>query len=146
MDKELSTLIEDNEPLARYIFSKSHFTEQRVKRQAFMPREDKVSVIRHKECLIDYILKIGKQMEKNRRESLKAIASILTQDLRSINSLDVESDTSNKQHRRHANIKNFHGYNDAKIRQLAQKLADKAQLLYCISGNQEESGYKILFE
>ena len=63
--------------------------------------------------------------------------------MRSINGLDVASDTSNKQHIRHANIKNFHGYNDAKIRQLAQKLADKAQLLYRISGNQEDKGYKI---
>ena len=138
MDKELSPLIEDDEPLARYIFSKSHFTKQRVKRQAFMPLKDKVSVIRHKECLIDYILKIGKQMEKNRRERLKAIASVLTQDVRSMNGLDVESDTSDKQHKRHANIKNFHGYNDAKIRQLAQKLADKARLLSTYN-NQENN-------
>ena len=136
MDKELSPLIKDDEPLARYIFSKSHFTQQRVKRQAFMPYKDKVSMIRHKECLIDYMLKIGKQLGENRRERLKAIASILTQNVRSINGLDVESDTSNKQHIRHANIKNFHGYNDAKIRQLSQKLADKARLLHRISDNQ----------
>lgn len=140
MDK-LSPLIEDDEPLARYIFSKSHFSlaEKRVKRQAFMPRGDKMSVIRHKECSIDYILEVGKQMEKNRTESLKAIASILTQNVRSINDLDVESDTSNKQHRRHANIKNFHGYNDAKIRQLVQELAKKACLLYPRYDDQEKN-------
>ena len=140
MDKQLNPLIEDDEPLARYIFSNSHFNKQRVKRQAFMPCKDKVSVIRHKECLIKYILEIGKQMEKSRRERLKVIASILTQDVQSTNGLDVESDTSDKQHIRHANIKNFHGYNDAKIRQLAQKLADKAWLLYRISDNQEDNG------
>ncbi len=138
MDKELSPFVENHEPLARYIFSNSHFnfTKQRVKRHAFMPPpEGRVSVIRHEECLIDYILEIGKQMEKDRRESLKAVASILTQDVRSINGLDVESDTSNEQHKRHANIKNFHGYSDAKIRQLAQSLANKAELLHCMSDN-----------
>ena len=137
MDRELNSFVEDYEPLARYIFSESHFTKQRVKRHAFMPYKDKVSVIRHEECeecSIDYILKIGRQMEKDRRQSLKAIASILTLDVRSINNLDVESDTSNNQHKRHANIKNFHGYNDAKIRQLAQELAKKTSLLKTIDG------------
>ena len=50
--------------------------------------------------------------------------------MRVINNLDVESDTSGGQHRRHANIKNFNNYNDAKIKKLAQELAKKAGLLY----------------
>ena len=127
--EKLSEIIEEEEPLARYIFSKNHFSLNKPKRQAFMPYRNKVSVIRHKNCPQDCLLKIGKKMETNRRQTLKAISSILTKEVRSINGLDVESDTSGGQHRRHANIKNFNNYKEAQIRQLATKLANKAQLI-----------------
>ena len=128
--KKLDEIIENDEPLARYIFSKSYFSENRIKRHAFMPYRTKVSVIRHKNCPQDCLLKIGKKIEKQRGHSLKAIGSVLTEDIRSIDSLDIEADTRG-QHRRHANIKNFN-YNDAKIRQIAQVLASKAKLLHII--------------
>ena len=129
--EELSENVADDEPLARFIFSNSHFSKEtrRVKRQAFMPRNGKVSVIRHKNCPEDCLLKIGKIMEKKRDNSLKAVSSVLTKDVRLINGLDVESDISGEQHRRHANIKNFGNYNEAKIKQIARKLAQKANLI-----------------
>ncbi len=123
---KLNPVVEDDEPLGRYIFSKNHYSKenQRVKRQAFMPPENgkKLSVMRHKNCSEDCILKIGKQLEKERKQSLKALCSILTKDARSLD-LDVVSDTGNNQHRRHANIINFP---EAKMRELANELANIA--------------------
>ena len=128
--KKLDDIVKNDEPLARYIFSTAHFSTGRIKRQAFMPPFGKsyVSVMRHKNCPKDCLLKIGKQIEKNR--SLKAVGSILTDDVRAINNLDVESDISDGQHRRHANIKNFNNYTDAKLREVAQQLTKKADLLF----------------
>ena len=117
---KLSESIENDEPLARYIFSKEHYSAQkkRIKRQAFMPPKNlKLSVIRHKDCPKDCLLKIGKKLEKQR--NLKALCSIITQDVRTLD-LDVVSDTSNNHHRRHANIIKF---SEAKKRQIADKLA-----------------------
>lgn len=124
---KLNHVVGDDEPLARYIFSKDHFSKEilRVKRQAFMPPKNtnKLSVFRHKNCHEDCILKIGKKIEKTREQSLKAYCSVQTEDVRAINNLDVVSDTSNNQHRRHANIINFH---EAKIREIADDLAELA--------------------
>ena len=124
---KLNPIVEDDEPLGRYIFSKNHYSKenQRVKRQAFMPpprNEKKLSVMRHKNCSKDCILKIGKQLEKERKQSLKALCSIRTKNVRDLG-LDVVSDTSNNQHRRHANIINFP---EAKMRELADELASIA--------------------
>lgn len=120
---KLSQIVENDELLGRYIFSKEHYSKEnkRVKRQAFMPpkNENRLSVFRHKGCSEDCILKIGKQLEKQRTQSLKALCSILTKDVRVLD-LDVISDTSNNQHRRHANIINFP---EAKMRELADELA-----------------------
>ena len=133
MQKNLNETIEDSEPLARYIFDKDYFSKKdnRIKRQAFMPPKNKteVSVIRHKNCPQNCILRIGKKL---RDKSLKAVGSILTEDVRSIDGLDVEPDTSKGQHRRHANIKSFRSYNKVKIRSLAQDLASQAILLHVI--------------
>lgn len=129
----LNTFVNDDEPLARYIFYKRHFSleNNRVKAQAFMPPHNKkISVIRHKGCPKDCLLKIGKGIEKSgNRNTLKAISSLSAQEVRSIKNLNVESDTSNKQHRRHANIIGFNNFSEAKIRQKAQDLAKKATLI-----------------
>ena len=137
--EQLSKIVENDEPLARYIFSKMHFSKQkkRIKRHAFMPLskgegKDKMSVIRHKSCPQDCLLKIGHNIANSRQSSLKAIGSIMAGKVRSINNLNVESDTSGGQHRRHANITGFCNYNDGKIRNIAQKLANEASLLYVI--------------
>ena len=139
MDKSehLNNFVEDNEPLARYIFFKAHFSRQqnRIKRHAFMPpskNKNEVSVIRHKNCPKDCILEIGHKIASSRQKSLEAVSSIRVDRVRSINYLDVESDTSKGQHRRHANIKGFCNYTDAKVRDIAQKLANSAHLLYVI--------------
>lgn len=125
--EKLDDIVEDDEPLARYIFSKNHFSMEktRVRRQAFMPPKNtnKLSVFRHKNCHEDCILKIGKTIEETREQSLKAFCSVQTEDVRAINDLDVVSDTSNNQHRRHANIINFP---EAKIREIADDLAELA--------------------
>ena len=129
----LSSIVEDEEPLARYIFSKSHFRRANgsIKSQAFMPNQYKktVSIIRHKDCSETCLLKIGKNMETKRGHSLKAVCSLSAKNVRSIDGLDVESDTSRGQHRRHANIMGFNNWTDAKIRQIAKELAEKADLL-----------------
>ena len=123
--------VEDSEPLARFIFSRNHFskTEKRIRRQAFLPHKNKISVIRHRDCPKQCLLKIGQNLEKLRGINMKAVCSVLTEDVRKVNNLNVVSDTSCGQHRRHANIQNFSNYNEAKIKQLAQKIADKAELL-----------------
>ena len=132
--EKLPENVGDDEPLARFIFSSSHFSKKtgRIKRQLFMPYKGKVSVIRHKNCPEDCLLKIGKIIENKRDNSLKAMSSVLTEDVRLINDLDVESDTSGGQHRRHANIKNFGNYNEAKIKQIARKLAQKTNVLHVL--------------
>ena len=131
----LSSIVEDEESLARYIFSKSHKRANgSIKFQAFMPNlnlvKKTVSVIRHKNCFETCLLKIGKNMETNRGHSLKAVCSLSAKKVRSIEGLDVESDTSRGQHRRHANIMGFNNcIDDAKIRQIAKELAEKVDLL-----------------
>lgn len=125
---KLSKNVQNDEPLARYIFSKNNFSKEnkKIKRNAFMPPKNKntISVIRHKDCSEVDILKIGKIMGENRSASLKAYCSVLTKEVREINDLDVQSDTNNNQHKRHANIIiNLPNYDSAKIRLIANKLA-----------------------
>lgn len=126
LKKKLNPIIENDEPLTRYIFSKEYYSKEnkRIKRQAFMPPKNtnKLSVIRSKNCPENSILKIGKELEKQRPQSLKALCSLLTKDVRNLD-LDVVSDTSNNQHERHANIINFP---EAKMRQIANDLAGLA--------------------
>ena len=80
--KPLSNSVLNDEPLARYIFDKSHFSKknERIKRQAFMPPKGKktVSVIRHTHCPKDCILKIGEKIGPKRELQLKAVGSLLT--------------------------------------------------------------------
>ena len=133
----LSDFVLGNEPLARYIFDKKHFSKEnkRVKRQAFMPPTGKktVSVIRHTNCTKDCILKIGEKTGTTAKRQLKAVGSLLTKDALSINNLKVEADAGGSHHRRHANIVFGGDYDDAKKRQVAQDLAKKAGLLYVIA-------------
>ena len=136
--KPLPNSVLYDEPLARYIFDKKHFSKEkrRIKRQAFMPPKDikTVSVIRYINCPKDCILQIGQKVGKSGERKLKAVASILTEDALSSNNLKVEADTKGSHHRRHANII-FGDYVDAKKRQVAQDLATKASLLYVIAVN-----------
>ncbi len=134
--KPLPGFVLDNEPLARYIFDKNHFSKEkrRIKRQAFMPPKAKktVSVIRYTNCAKDCILKIGKKTGAVSKRELKAVGSILTKDALSVNNLKVEADAGGSHHRRHANIVFGGDYVSAKKRQMAQDLAKKASLLYVI--------------
>ena len=133
--KKLPLKITDDEPLARYIFSNKHFSKKhkRVKRQAFMPalNKDTISVIRYKDFPKEQLIKYGQQsLSVQRKLSLKATASILTKEVRSIPPLDVKADQSKDQHPRHAHIIHFKvDYSKAKLRELAQDLATKAKLL-----------------
>ena len=129
--KPLDSFIKNKEPLARYIFSKNHFSAKnnRIKYHAFIPYEHKLSVIRHKKCPEGCLLKIGRDIEKKRTGNLKAVASLSAKVVRSIEGLDVESDTVGGQHRRHANIVGFNCLSSAKVRERAQDLANKAVLL-----------------
>ena len=134
--KPLPDSVSNNEPLARYIFDRKHFSKEnkRIKEHAFMPPKGKitVSVIRYTDCTEACILKIGEEIGVARNRTLKAVGSILTKDVLAVNNnLKVEADTERGQHRRHANIV-FNGgdYSDAKTKEIAQDLAKKASLLY----------------
>lgn len=131
--KALLQKVTDDEPLARYIFSNQHFSKnhKRIKRQAFMPPsgKDKVSVMRCKDFPNTPLIKYGQLLADQRESSLKAIASILTKEVRSIPPLNVEADQSKGQHPRHAHIINM-DYSKAKHRDLAQDLASKAKVLW----------------
>ena len=130
--KLLEGSVENGEPLARYIFSKKHITaDGRIKGPAFKPPsgQHRASVIRYKDCSKACLLKIGKGIEKNRGNSLKAISSLLAEDVRTLQNLDVQPDVSRGQHRRHANIVGFNNFDSAKIKHYANKLANKAVLL-----------------
>ena len=137
--KPLPDSILNDEPLARYIFDKKHFSKEnkRIKRQAFMPPKGKktVSVIRHTNCAEACILKIGEKIGVARKRKLEAVGSLLTKDVLSTSYLKVEADTGGSHHRRHANIVFSGDYVDAEKRQVAQDLAKKASLLYVISVN-----------
>ena len=127
----LSQVVGDDEPLARFLFQRNQFSKEkeRVRRQAFDPPKDKnkVSVFRVQDCSKDCFLKIREMLEQDRKKTSKAVAYILTKKVRYIDGLDVESDISNNQHRRHANIINF-SYPRAKRQEIAQELANEARL------------------
>ena len=126
---QLSSVVQADEPLARYIFYSNHFSRTGPKRQAFAPYKNEVSVMRHQNCCLDELIKIGNTVGGRRGRPVKAIASIVTRDVRAVDELDVVPDTRRGQHYRHANIVKFR-QEVAQQKQQASRLAEKASLIY----------------
>jgi hypothetical protein len=125
---ELSNDVSPDEPLARYLFSRNHYSpeKKRVRHQAFMPKDDnlEVSVFRIIGLTDIRIWKIGETIvHESGHPSLKGRADILTLVVQGRN-LAV---TPDKNPPRHANIVGW-PEDKSKRLQVAIELAERATL------------------
>ncbi len=120
-------MVIENEPLTRFIFSRSHFSaeQKRAKHQAFLPPADlKLSVFRIENLSAEEIWKIGGRVESGRTEHLHARADLpggaaLQAGLRAI---------SDEPPRRHANIVGWSAEDKDSRKIAAMELASLAAL------------------
>lgn len=114
------------ETVTRYIFSSRHYAADRgrVKYNALMPRNGETSVFRINNLPFEQIWDIGSHVGNVSNRTLRARGDIAAEDILS-EDLRIEPDT--QEHPLHANIIGWPAQ-DAKIRLIASKLADKAQL------------------
>ena len=114
------------ETVTRFIFSERHYavTSGRVKYPAFLPKDGKASVFRIISLTSEQTWTIGYYVAKEGSRTLRARGDLVASDVFD-ESLGIESDT--RRHRLHANIVGWPSHK-AKIKLLAIKLADKAQL------------------
>ena len=124
--KEAENNISPLESVTRYIFSERHYakTTGRVKYPAFWPKDGKTSVFRIVSLTFEQIWNIGNYVAEESSRILRARGDLVASDVFN-ESLGIESDT--RGHRLHANIVGW-PLQQAKIKLLAIKLADKAQL------------------
>jgi len=124
------TEIEDKvpplEPITRYIFSERHYakTTGRVKYPAFWPKDGVTSIFRIGSFTSEQIWNIGYYVAKESSRTLRARGDLVASNVFD-EGLGIESDT--RKHPLHANIIGWPSLR-AKIKLLATKLADKAQL------------------
>ena len=119
--------IQPEDPLARFIYSKSHFSRDnnRVKHNAFMPGPDsKTSVFRTKDLNEAATWAIGEGVAQKREQTLHARGDILAADVSKANLTLVPSEPPP----RHANIENWPAEKDAQMLK-AIELADTAKLV-----------------
>jgi hypothetical protein len=114
------------ETVTRYLFTEKHYakTTGREKYPAFLPKDGKTSIFRIVSLANEQIWNIGNYVAKESSRTLRARGDLVASDVFN-ESLGIESDT--KGHRLHANIVGWPSH-QAKIKLLAIKLADKAQL------------------
>ncbi len=124
--KEAENNISPLESVTRYIFSERHYaaTKGRVKYPAFLPRNKEASVFRIINLSCKQILDIGNYVAEESFRTLRARGDIVASDVFD-EGLGIELDT--EKHPLHANIIGW-PLHQAKIKFLATKLADKAQL------------------
>jgi hypothetical protein len=124
----LKATVDDNEKLARYIFSTRHFSRQptRVKMEAYMPSRGEVSVFRINGLDQASIWEIGSDVAKKRERTLYARGDTNAEDVRKIG-LNIRPDEPPP---RHANIVDWPPDNE-KPRQkvIALQLAAAATLV-----------------
>ena len=125
---DLSKTVSPNEPLARYLFSRNHYSSvnERVKHQAFMPKYDnpEVSVFRIDGLTDVKIWQIGENIaQESRRPSLKGRADIMTLVVQKCNLIV----NSNNNPPRHANITEWPDDKSKRL-QIAMELAEQATL------------------
>ena len=133
--------VKDEEHLARLLDQKSKFSANRVKHFAFHPPKNTstTSVFRCDHCSNDDLLEIARQQ----KIKVKAIADVIVKDvlksghIYSLN-LSVVSDTSNRQHPKHAHIvfpfKNTEEYSH-KIKYICMEIAKYANLVKDINNS-----------
>jgi hypothetical protein len=82
----LKATVDDNEKLARYIFSASHFSRKasRVKAEAYMPSRGEVSVFRIDGLDQASIWEIGSDIAKKRKRTLYARGDTKAEDVREV--------------------------------------------------------------
>lgn len=132
-NEKLNDKVEDTESLARFLDQGSKFSNNRVKHHAFHPPKgtSTTSVFRSDNCSNKFLIEIG----TNLKFEIKAIASLLVKDVRSIHSsiLSVVSDAKGDQHPRHAHIvfpiKNDSNENFTKIKDICMEIAKCASLI-----------------
>lgn len=114
------------ETVTRYIFTERHYakTTGRVKYPAFLPKGGQTSVFRIVSLTSEQIWNLGGYVAKESRRTLRAKGDLVASDVFD-EGLEIESDT--RKHPLHANIIGWPSLR-AKIKLLAIKLADKAQL------------------
>jgi len=123
---EVENKVSPLETVTRYIFTERHYakTTGRVKYGAFSPKGGKTSVFRIVSLTSERIWNIGDYVAKESCRTLRARGDLVASDVFD-EGLEIESDT--RKHPLHANIIGWPSVR-AKIKLLAIKLADKAQL------------------
>jgi len=119
--------IQPKEPLARFIFSSSHFSREneRVKHNAFLPAADgKTSVYRTKELSETEKWAIGDEVAEKRRQILHARGDIVAADVSKAKVRVAPSEPPP----RHANIESWPAEKSAQ-KLIAIDLADAAKLI-----------------
>ncbi len=125
MNWKLNSSPSQSEPLARYIYSKSGFSNDRVKFRAFMPPPNvgrlEVSVFRIIHLSSEGIMKLSGKARQDKKP--KAVAHHIVKHIHE-NNLKLELDNNSE---RHANII---GWPKEKFEQqdIARKIAEKAKL------------------
>ncbi len=97
--------VHENEPIARYIFSKSHISRSigKPKAAAYLPnpKNQETSVFRTMHLKLQDVFDIGNSVGKKRNQSLKGWGSIVSKDVLKTG-LNITPEI--KSHIRHANI------------------------------------------
>lgn len=126
--------VADNETLARFLTSSSHYNTVGVKPGAFLPnpQDRQTSVFRHGQSPEDSLWKIGEAVTHQSGRSLHGAAFILAGDVRAAE-LEVLSEEPPP---RHANLMNWPSYyvpalEKALHKEIALVLAEKATTVMC---------------
>jgi len=122
--------LEENEQLARFLFSESEYNSTKPKARAFLPspHNNQTSVFRIHELSEVEIWEIGNVIGRDRDSSLKGRTDLTVASVISVGSLKVTPEIS--KHILHANIE---GWPSDKAERLsyALTLATHAQLILC---------------
>ncbi|HUE81822.1 MAG TPA: hypothetical protein VMM84_06880 [Pyrinomonadaceae bacterium] len=119
--------VSDNEQLARYIFSKSHFSRQsnRVKAEAYMPNRGQVSVFRIDGLTESAIWGIGDYIALKRERTLYGRGDTTANQVRNAG-LDISSDEPPP---RHANLIGWPENDKGRHKLIALQIAAVATLV-----------------
>lgn len=124
---DLTATVGDDENIARFIFSSSHFAQgtSRVKYGAYQPAKNRqASVYRIYELSTNEVWDIGAEYVESGQRKIRAYAEVKTLDV-TRQKLKVEPDT--KVHFRHANIVAWPQEKD-EIKMLAIEIANSSKL------------------
>jgi hypothetical protein len=123
----LKATVDDNEKLARYIFSTRHFSREppRVKTEAYMPSRGEVSVFRIDRLEQAAIWEIGNEVARKRERTLYARGDTKASEARRVG-LDIRPDEPPS---RHANLVGWPDNDKPRQKLIALQLAAVATLV-----------------